>query len=107
VTGLISKHFIWTESAGRAACTSGIASRTPRRSTPGRGSRHHQRYGMKPQIDFYEVFAVTDNTCGRVELFKETLPPNDSDKISRSSAALGRRGGGCTGGRHAESFAPS
>ena len=31
-----------------------------------------QRYGMKPQIDFYEVFAVTDNTCGRVELFKET-----------------------------------
>jgi alpha/beta hydrolase fold len=30
-----------------------------------------QRYGMKPQIDFYEVFAVTDNTCGRVELFKE------------------------------------
>jgi len=27
---------------------------------------------MKPQIDFYEVFAVTDNTCGRVELFKET-----------------------------------
>ena len=31
-----------------------------------------QRYGMKPQIDFYEVFAVTDDTCGKVELFKET-----------------------------------
>ena len=30
-----------------------------------------QRYGMKPQIEFYEVFAVTDNSSGKVELFKE------------------------------------
>jgi hypothetical protein len=64
VTGLISKHFIWTESGwaggvyqwNRIEDAKGII----------------QRYGMKPQIDFYEVFAVTDNTCGRVELFKET-----------------------------------
>jgi hypothetical protein len=32
-----------------------------------------QRYGMKPQIEFYEVFAVTDNARGRVELFNETV----------------------------------
>src|ERR1700730_12001419 len=32
-----------------------------------------QRYGMKPQIEFYEVFAVTDNARGKVELFKETV----------------------------------
>jgi hypothetical protein len=27
-----------------------------------------QRYGMKPQIEFYEVFVVTDNARGKVEL---------------------------------------
>jgi hypothetical protein len=27
-----------------------------------------QRYGMKPQIEFYEVFAVTDNASGKVEV---------------------------------------
>jgi hypothetical protein len=32
-----------------------------------------QRYGMKPQIEFYEVFAVTDNASGKVKLFRETV----------------------------------
>jgi hypothetical protein len=32
-----------------------------------------QRYGMKPQIEFYEVFAVTDNAQGKVELFKDRV----------------------------------
>jgi len=32
------------------------------------------RYAMKPQIEFYEVFAVTDNARGRVEVFRETAP---------------------------------
>jgi len=39
-----------------------------------------QRYGMKPQIDFYEVFAVTDNTRGKVELFEEAVAPNDPSR---------------------------
>jgi hypothetical protein len=29
-----------------------------------------ERYGMNPQIEFYEVFAVTDNSRGKVELFE-------------------------------------
>jgi len=29
---------------------------------------------MKPQIEFYEVFAVTDNARGEVKVFKETVP---------------------------------
>ena len=33
-----------------------------------------ERYAMKPQIEFYEVVAVTDNARGKVELFKETAP---------------------------------
>ena len=32
-----------------------------------------ERYGMNPQIEFYEVFAVTDSSRGKVELFKETV----------------------------------
>jgi hypothetical protein len=32
-----------------------------------------ERYGMHPQIEFYEVFALTDNAGGTVELFTEPL----------------------------------
>ena len=32
-----------------------------------------ERYGMRPQIEFYEVFAVTDNARGQVELFQEVI----------------------------------
>ena len=32
-----------------------------------------RRYGMKPQIEFCEVFAVTDNARSKVELFKEIV----------------------------------
>jgi len=32
-----------------------------------------ERYGMNPQIELYEVFAVTDSSRGKVELFKETV----------------------------------
>ena len=28
---------------------------------------------MKPQIEFYEVFALTDNARGQVELFQEVI----------------------------------
>jgi len=45
----------------------------PRRSTAGRGDGIVQRYGMKPQIEFYEVFALTDNAHGKVQLFEETV----------------------------------
>ena len=34
-----------------------------------------KRYDMQPQIEFYEVFAVTDNTRGTVELFEEPVLP--------------------------------
>jgi hypothetical protein len=27
-------------------------------------------YGMKPQIEFYEVFAITDNARSTVDLFE-------------------------------------
>jgi hypothetical protein len=50
--GLISKHFIWAFYGGPRL--DGIV----------------ERYGMKPQIEFYEVFAITDNSRGTVDLFE-------------------------------------
>jgi hypothetical protein len=29
------------------------------------------RHGMEPQIEYYEVFGITDNARGAVELFEE------------------------------------
>ena len=72
VAGLISKHFIWTESgwAGGVYQWNRIEDAKAFYTGPWLEGII-QRYGMKPQIDFYEVFAVTDTTCGKVELFKE------------------------------------
>ena len=73
MTGLISKHFIWTESGWAGGVYQWNRIEDAKAFYTGPWLKGIiQRYGMKPQIDFYEVFAVTDNTCGRVELFKET-----------------------------------
>jgi hypothetical protein len=74
VKGLISKHFIWSESgwAGGVYQWERIEDAKAFYTGPWLDGIV-QRYGMKPQIDFYEVFAVTDNARGKVELFKETL----------------------------------
>src|ERR1700719_1912915 len=71
--GLISKHFIWSESgwAGGVYQWERIEDAKAFYTGPWLDGIV-QRYGMEPQIEFYEVFAVTDNASGRVELFKET-----------------------------------
>jgi hypothetical protein len=33
-----------------------------------------ERYGMRPQIDFYEVLALTDNEDGSAQTFEEQVP---------------------------------
>ena len=72
--GLISKHFIWSESgwAGGVYQWERIEDAKAFYSGPWRDGIV-ERYGMEPQIEFYEVFAVTDNARGKVELFKETV----------------------------------
>jgi hypothetical protein len=67
--GLISKHFIWSESgwAGGVYQWERIEDAGPWLDGI------VERYGMKPQIEFYEGFAVTDNARDKVELFKETV----------------------------------
>jgi hypothetical protein len=75
VKGLISKHFIWSESgwAGGVYHWERIEDAKAFYGGPWLDGIV-QRYGMKPQIEFYEVFAVTDNARGKVEFFKETVP---------------------------------
>ena len=74
VTGLISKHFICSESgwAGGVYQWEQLEDAKAFYSGPWLDGIV-QRYGMQPQIDFYEVFAVTDNTRSKVELFNEQL----------------------------------
>ena len=69
---LISKHFIWNESGWAGGVYQW------ERIEDAKAFYHGpwldgivQRYGMQPQIEFYEVFAVTDNASGKVELFQE------------------------------------
>ena len=74
VKGLISKHFIWSESgwAGGVYQWERIEDAKAFYSGPWRDGIV-QRYGMQPLIEFYDVFAVTDNARGKVELLEETV----------------------------------
>jgi hypothetical protein len=74
VKGLISKHFIYNESgwAGGVYQWERIEDAQAFYAGPWLDGIK-QRYGMKPQIEFFEVFAVTDNRRGKVELFDGTV----------------------------------
>ena len=69
--GLISKHFIWSESgwAGGVYQWESRADAEAFYSGPWLDGIV-ARYGMKPHIELYEVFAITDNTRGTVERFE-------------------------------------
>jgi len=74
VQGLISKHFIWSESgwAGGVYQWQTLADAKAFYSGPWLDGIV-ERYGMQPQIEFYEVFALTDNARRTVELFEEPV----------------------------------
>jgi hypothetical protein len=74
VQGLISKHFIWSESgwAGGVYQWRTLADAKAFYSGPWLDGIV-ERYGMQPQIEFYEVFALTDNARRTVELFEEPV----------------------------------
>lgn len=74
VKGLISKHFIWS--------ASGWAGGVYQWETLEEARAFYEsswldgiveRYGMRPEIEFYEVFALTDNARGTVEMFEEPV----------------------------------
>lgn len=68
VPGLISKHFIWSES-GTAGGVYQWQSLDAAKAFY-TGPWHEgivERYGMAPEIEFFTVFALTDNARGTVE----------------------------------------
>jgi hypothetical protein len=70
VKGLISKHFLWSE-GGWAGGVYQWETRADAEAFYGGPWRDGiiARYGMEPVIDFYEVFALTDNARDTVERF--------------------------------------
>jgi AraC-like DNA-binding protein len=74
VKGLISKHFIWSDSgwAGGVYRWERVEDANAFYTGPWHDSIV-QRCGMKPQIEICEVYAVTDNACGKVEL-NQSIP---------------------------------
>ena len=81
--GLISKHFIWSESgwAGGVYQWETLEDAKTFYGGPWRDGIV-ERYGMEPEIELYEVFAVTDNARGTVQLFEE--PATGSTTLSSS-----------------------
>jgi len=70
VKGLISKHFIWSESGRAGGVYQWQTLEDARRFYSGPWlDGIVERYGMRPEIEFYEVFALTDNERGTVQRF--------------------------------------
>ena len=74
VKGLISKHFIWSESGWAGGVYQWETREDAKAFYSGAWlAGIVERYGMQPQIEFYEVFAVTDNDRDIVDLFDEAI----------------------------------
>jgi len=74
VSGLISKHFIWSESGWAGGVYQWQSLEDARVFYSGPWLKGIvERYGTKPQIDYYTVFAVTDNAQGTVEVLEAPL----------------------------------
>ena len=73
--GLISKHFIWSESGWAGGVYQWRTLEDAKAFYGGPWlAGIVERYGMDPQIEYYEVLALTDNARGTVELFGQTMP---------------------------------
>ena len=72
IPGLISKHFIWSERgvAGGVYQWQTLEDAKAFYSGPWRKGIV-ERYGMEPEIEFFDVFAVTDNVAGTVKVLGE------------------------------------
>jgi hypothetical protein len=73
--GLISKHFIW----GENGTAGGVYQWETREAADSFYSGPWlkgivERYGMKPEIEYFTVFALTDNAIGKVTIFEQPRP---------------------------------
>jgi hypothetical protein len=71
--GLLSKHFIWSESGWAGGIYQWESIEDAKRFYSGPWLNGIvERYGMRPQIELFEVFALTDNERQEVRLYKAT-----------------------------------
>jgi hypothetical protein len=72
VKGLLSKHFIWSKTGWAGGIYQWQTLEDAKLFYSGPWLQGIvERYGMHPDIEFYEVFALTDNSHSKVELFGE------------------------------------
>ncbi len=88
VKGLLSKHFIWSERgvAGGVYQWRSRAEAEAFYSGPWRDGII-RRYGMSPEIEFFTVFAKTDNEAGAVTIVEATsasTAPTVTEEASRN-----------------------
>ena len=93
--GLISKHFIWSESgvAGGVYQWETLKDAKAFYSGPWRKGIV-ERYGMEPDIQYFTVFCITDNAKGEVRIIEKGKPekaksakPRPEKKARRLQAA--------------------
>ena len=73
--GLISKHFIWSESGTAGGVYQWESLEAAKAFYNGPWLKAIvERYGMKPEIEYFTVFAFTDNASGKVTVFEKPRP---------------------------------
>jgi hypothetical protein len=71
--GLISKHFIWRENGTAGGVYQWESLADAKAFYSGEWLKGIlSRYNQYPEIEYYEVFAVTDNAKGTVEKFEDS-----------------------------------
>lgn len=70
--GLLSKHFIWSERGVAGGVYQWEALEAAKAFYSGPWLKGIvERYGMEPEIEYFTVFAVTDNAAGTVKVHGE------------------------------------
>jgi hypothetical protein len=88
--GLISKHFIWSETgiAGGVYQWKSLKDAKAFYAGPWRKGIV-ERYGMAPEIEYFTVFCITDNAAGKVHILERAksrqarIAPARGDKKPR------------------------
>jgi len=93
--GLISKHFIWSESGVAGGVYQWQSLKDAKKFYAGPWRQGIvERYGTEPEIEFYTVFCITDNSTGQVRILDKAkssgtrrAPKKQHKKTPRLEAA--------------------
>src|SRR5215475_10304291 len=70
--GLISKHFIWSEGGVAGGVYQWQCLKDAKKFYAGPWRKGIvERYGMAPEIEYYTVFCITDNSTGQVRVLEK------------------------------------